>query len=57
MIEGTAVPAPNSSKLPLGTLLAVTDYAEIHCKPVTNSVGAIYYVKAPDNQKETHLSL
>lgn len=57
VIEGTAVPAPNSSKLPLGTLLSVTDYAEIHCKPVTNSVGAIYYVKAPDNQKETHLSL
>ena len=57
VIEGTAVPAPNSSKLPLGTLLSVTDYAEIHCKPVTNSVGAIYYVKAPDNQKETHLQL
>lgn len=57
VIEGTAVPAPNSSKLPLGTLLSVTDYAEIYCKPVTNSVGAIYYVKAPDNQKETHLSL
>lgn len=57
VIEGTAVPAPNSSKLPLGTLLSVTDYAEIHCKPVTNSVGAIYYVKAPDNQNETHLSL
>ena len=57
VIEGTAVPAPNSSKLPLGTLLSVTDYAEIHCKPVANSVGAIYYVKAPDNQKETHLQL